>query len=126
MARWDLQHSFGAGDIIGSSPLHSEFQCNCQSLESTLRPKIAYGVQRSTSVHLRDAFYCPSALPSSYLLVVIVDALEYIDMKGDSSSLSKRLENMGNHFTGECSDLFPLQVQVDVGIGPTGDIDNRS
>jgi hypothetical protein len=49
--------------------------------------------------------------------MMIILTAKRIDMHCNASILSKRLENMGDHFTRQIPNLLPLETKIDDRIG---------
>lgn len=56
--------------------------------------------------------------------MVVVLATNDIDVKGDSGSLSERLEDVRDHLGGEISNLFPFELKVAAEVGSGGDVED--
>lgn len=125
-----LQNSLRTGDIIRSSSFDGGLECHRQGLEGTLRSnknmkstieffKLHIDRHSKHTLPMLSSHFLRSSLP-----VVIIDALEDVDVQCNTSRLSKRLEDMRNHLTRECANHFPLQSQVDVCEGSSRNVHN--
>mmetsp|Transcript_24757 Transcript_24757/g.58932 ORF Transcript_24757/g.58932 Transcript_24757/m.58932 type:complete len:208 (-) Transcript_24757:16-639(-) len=91
-----LEHALGGGDARTSVKADGLAERNTQRLECRLR------------------------------LVVVVLALEVVNVQRDAPLRRERLHNVRDHLARELPDHLPLEVQLDVRRGPRGDVHNSA
>lgn len=60
------------------------------------------------------------------LPVMVILTPQYINVKGDTRSNRKRVENMWYHLSGQLANLFPLQMEICDAVRTSADINNCS
>lgn len=122
--RYALQDTLCARHIVGACAFNGLLDGDRERLEGRLGPEELQVSIVWALCSLRHQERERESMEIGDLLVVIVLALEDIDVEGDARGSGKREQDVGNHLARQLADLLASQAEIDVGVRAARDIDH--